>query len=283
MDNEKAARLGKIFFFTGSLACLGVMFSYLTPATLAYINQSNHIEGQGIPAEVVRGKQAFHKFVCMDCHTIMGDGTQYAPELGRIAIKRDADFLRKYVKDAHAINPNTGMPTFSAMTDQEAQDLASFLEWTSKINLPEGLWAEMKAAHDPYDARAYKSETNPFYRSYWPPRPMSAEKSQAAAPANADPLVAEGAKLFHANQLASCETCHQVGGQGGTIGPDLSQVGSPDHKSRYGAATDAKFLATKLVDPGADTPQKSSAMPSFKGLPDRERQAIVAYLLSLKH
>jgi nitric oxide reductase subunit C len=172
MDNEKAARLGRLLFFIGSAACLIAMFGYLTPTTLAYINKSNHMDnGRGVPADVVRGKQAFHKFVCMDCHTILGDGTQYAPELGRVGISRDPNFLKLYIKDARAINPNTGMPKM-AITDQEAEDLVAFLTWTSKINLPEDLWAEMKAKQDPYDPRAYDEKTNPFFRSYWPPRPM---------------------------------------------------------------------------------------------------------------
>ena len=176
MDNDKAARLGKGLFFAGSAACLLAMFAYLTPQTLAYIQQSNHLEnGRAVPAEVVRGKQVFHKFVCMDCHTILGDGTQFAPELGRIALKRDDAFLKAYVRDAAGLNPVSGMPSFKrTMTEAEASDLVAFLNFTSKVNLPEGLWAEMKKNHDPYDPRAYQESTNPFFRSYWPPRPMNA-------------------------------------------------------------------------------------------------------------
>ncbi|MNS47586.1 Nitric oxide reductase subunit C [compost metagenome] len=177
MDNEKAARLGKGLFFIGSAACLVSMFAYLTPHTLAYITQSNHMEnGKGVPADVVRGKQVFHKFGCMDCHTILGDGTQYAPELGRLAISRPDAYLKAYVKNARGLNPQSGMPNFPAMSDAEATDLVTFLNFTSKVNLPEDLWAEMKAKNDPYDARAYDPKHNPFYRSYWPPRPMSADK-----------------------------------------------------------------------------------------------------------
>jgi nitric oxide reductase subunit C len=261
------------------------MFAYLTPVTLAYINQSNHLEnGKAVPADVVRGKQVIHKYVCMDCHTILGDGTQYAPELGRAAISRDDAFLQAYVKNASGINPSSGMPAFKHMTDQEAQDLVAFLNFTSKVNLPEDLWAEMKANHDPYDPRAYEEKTNPFFRSYWPPRPMSADK-KAAAPAttSADPLVAEGAKLFHQNKVASCNTCHKVGGEGGAIGPDLSTVGASGYKTRFGGAVTADYLASKLKNPAVDNPAKNSAMPSYEGLSADQQQALVAYLLSLKN
>jgi nitric oxide reductase subunit C len=285
MDNEKAARLGKGLFFIGSGACLLSMFAYLTPVTLAYINESNHLEnGKAVPADVVRGKQAFHKFSCMDCHTILGDGTQYAPELGRAAIIRDDAFLEAYVKDAAGINPASGMPSFKHMSDQEAQDLVAFLNFTSKVNLPEALWAEMKANHDPYDPRAYDLKTNRFAQSYWPPRPMSADK-KAAAPTttSADPLVAEGAKLFHQNKVASCNTCHKIGGEGGAIGPDLTTVGSSAYKTRFGAAVSPAYLESKLTNPAVDNPAKNSAMPSYEGLSADQRKALVAYLLSLKN
>ncbi|HEY9900433.1 MAG TPA: cytochrome c [Pantanalinema sp.] len=284
MDNEKAAALGKWLFFGGTAVSLAVMFFYLAPLSLSHMDKSAHIEGKPVPTDVVNGKKVFHKFVCVDCHTILGDGTQYAPDLGRIAISRDDDFLKKWVRDAHGINPNSAMPSFPAMTEQEASDLVSFLNFTSKVNLPEDLWAEMKAKKDPYDKRAYQPETNPFALSYWPPRPMNAD--QAAAPAAAagqDPMVAEGQQLFHSNTVAACVTCHTVEGKGGKIGPDLSDVGAATRKSLFGTPVDAKFIETKLIDPAADSPAKTSAMPSFKALSGHQRDALVAYLRTLGH
>ncbi len=282
MDNEKAAALGKWLFFGGTAVSLAVMFFYLAPLSLAHMDKSGHIEGKSVPAEVVKGKQVFHKFVCIDCHTILGDGTQYAPDLGRVAISRDDDFLKKWVRDARGINPNSAMPSFPAMTEEEASDLVAFLNFTSKVNLPEDLWADMKAKKDPYDKRAYQKETNPFALSYWPPRPMSADKAAVATTASTqDPLVAEGEQLFHSNSVASCNTCHAIGGQGGQIGPDLTDIGSATRKSRFGNPVDAKFLEVKLVDPAADNPAKTSAMPSFKALSDHQRSALVAYLRTL--
>lgn len=284
MDNEKAARLGKRLFFIGSGACLVSMFAYLTPVTLAYINESNHLEnGKAVPADVVRGKQAFHKYDCMDCHTILGDGTQYAPELGRLGITRTDAFLKAYMKDPASINPSTGMPTFKHMTDEEATDLVAFLNFTSKVNLPEGLWAEMKANQDQYDVRAYDTKTNPFAQSYWPPRPMSADKKAAPASTSSDPLVLEGSQLFHKNAVASCASCHKIGGEGGAIGPDLSAVGSSGYKTRFGSVVTAAYLESKLTDPAVDNPAKNSAMPSYAGLSADQRKALVAYLLSLKN
>lgn len=286
MDNEKAAALGKWLFFGGTAVSLAVMFFYLAPLSIAHMDKSGHINGKPVAPEVVRGKQVFHKFVCIDCHTILGDGTQYAPDLGRVAISRDDDFLKKWVRDAHGINPNSAMPSFSKMTEEEASDLVSFLTFTSKVNLPEDLWAEMKANKDPYDKRAYQPETNPFALSYWPPRPMNADKA-AAAPAaaatGADPLVAEGQKLFHSNTVAACVSCHAVQGQGGNIGPDLSDVGSATRKSRFGTPIDGKFIEAKLLDPSADNPAKTSVMPSYKALSGDQRNALVAYLRTLGH
>ena len=56
MDHEKAARLGRSLFFIGSAVCLAAMFFYLTPASLAYMNEANHVGPNGVPEEVARGK-----------------------------------------------------------------------------------------------------------------------------------------------------------------------------------------------------------------------------------
>ena len=85
-------------------------------------------------------------------------------------------------------------------------------------------------------------------------------------PVNA-PLLQKGAKVF----AEKCASCHLVNGAGGTAGPDLSRIG---------AQRDALYLQTQLQDPTAYKPD--SKMPSFKDMPKDDKDALVAYLLSLK-
>lgn len=84
--------------------------------------------------------------------------------------------------------------------------------------------------------------------------------------AGGDP-VAVGREVF---RTQGCLKCHAVGGQGGQIGPDLSQVGSrlsPDLLRRY------------VTDPRSVRPD--SKMPKHT-LAAEELDRLVAYLASLK-
>ncbi|HTB80307.1 MAG TPA: c-type cytochrome [Opitutaceae bacterium] len=66
-----------------------------------------------------------------------------------------------------------------------------------------------------------------------------------------------GRQLYFAK--GGCVQCHSIGGHGGSIGPDLTDVGL-----RRGAS----YLRRALVDPGADVPKSFSSYRSEVSLPD---------------
>ncbi|HEY3308627.1 MAG TPA: c-type cytochrome [Desulfuromonadaceae bacterium] len=68
-----------------------------------------------------------------------------------------------------------------------------------------------------------------------------------------------------------CAMCHVVKGQGGAIGPDLTQVAS---------RLKEKDLRGKLDNPRKTAP--NSSMPSFKTLPKPDMDALIGYLKGLK-
>lgn len=79
-------------------------------------------------------------------------------------------------------------------------------------------------------------------------------------------IIAEGVKLFN---VYKCLRCHQVDGVGGSIGPDLSVIGSQRNWVQ---------LYAHLLKPDALVP--GSTMPAF-GLSRAEATALTAYLITL--
>ena len=89
----------------------------------------------------VAGKHVGEKKGCIDCHTILGEGAYFAPELGNVmkrwGVQDDPqgafDALKGWM-DAMptGIEGRRQMPQFN-LSDEDYRNLADFLLWTNKI------------------------------------------------------------------------------------------------------------------------------------------------------
>jgi nitric oxide reductase subunit C len=127
-------------FYGGSLFFL-VVFGALTIASHIYIMRSS-TDMATLTDSVARGKRVWERNACIDCHTLLGEGAYFAPELGNVWVRyggRDSPEAAREAFKAWMQAQPTGisgrrqMPQFH-LTDQELNDLADFLEWTSRIN-----------------------------------------------------------------------------------------------------------------------------------------------------
>ncbi len=124
---------GSLFFFVVFAAL--VAHSHWYAATTA-------ISAAPLTDAVIHGKRVWEKHACIDCHSLFGEGAYFAPEVGNVWVryggKDDPEGARESIK-AWILSQPTGiegrrqMPKFD-LTDQEVDDLASFFEWTSKVN-----------------------------------------------------------------------------------------------------------------------------------------------------
>ncbi len=95
-------------------------------------------------------------------------------------------------------------------------------------------------------------------------------KGAAALKPGGQAGASEGASLF---QSMGCVACHKVNGQGGAVGPDLSNEG--------GSGRDENWLADQIKNPRSHNPQ--SIMPAFgTRLSSSQLKSLAGYLLSLK-
>jgi len=178
MSNKAARNLfifGSLFFF--------VIFLGLTFDTM------KQIDGRApeITTEVNAGKLVWQKYDCIGCHTILGNGSYFAPDMTKVVERKPVGYLKQFLMDPRGVNPKAAMPKLG-LSFEEAENLVAFLTWISKI------------------------DTNG-----WPPKPILA----AAAGVGGKEL-SRGQQIY---QSQGCSGCHTISGIGGTSGPDLTNVG----------------------------------------------------------
>src|SRR5690606_5965854 len=92
---------------------------------------------QNITPEVTHGKDVWHKYNCINCHTLFGEGAYYAPDLTKIAQHRGEAYLTAYMRDPSKFYDEQRhrrlMPT-QDLSEVEIANLIKFLDWVSKVD-----------------------------------------------------------------------------------------------------------------------------------------------------
>ena len=251
---------------------------------------------QNITAEVKAGQDVWHKYNCINCHTLFGEGAYYAPDLTKITQLRGEPYLQAYMRDPSQFYDEQRhrrlMPR-QDLSDTEIKNLISFLDWVGKVD-----------------------------NQGWPPRPilvtgasipgtdMSAarqaetlgEGAASGVPPGARPLsggenpIALGERLFR-SAAPACNACHSIAPGVNMAGPSLAglaeraqkTIGSADYK---GEAKDVPgYIKEAITHPSAylvPGPMYSANGVSFmpntygKSLTPEQLDQLAAYLTSLK-
>ncbi len=196
----------KYFFVVGTVLSMGV-FIALTIDTFSRIPHQTHAEN--LSESVIRGKHLWEKSNCMGCHTIMGEGAYYAPELTKVYERRGEVFMKNMLLNPEMMYPGGRRMQNYGFSNEEVADLIAFLKWVGEVDL------------------------NGF--------PQKPDLIRIALPTGqeAESFIAktENRPLIF-NQI--CVACHSIGGQGGNVGPSLDKVGD---------RLDADYIKKWIHDP----------------------------------
>jgi nitric oxide reductase subunit C len=197
-------RQTRAFFVAGTTLC-AIIFIGMTIDSHRQFGRLTHEDK--LTDQVVAGKHVWHRKDCINCHTLLGEGAYYAPDLTKITQLRGEAYLRQFLKDPSRFyseeqhgrlmpNPN--------LSDQQIGDVIAFLTWVSHID-----------------------------NQNWPPRPIVVS---AATPmgitlgtpvptaASSNPI-ALGEALFGQSPPA-CFSCHSTKPGVQMVGPSLAGVGA---------------------------------------------------------
>jgi len=118
---------GTTFFFLLLLA--------LTFDTIGVLPDRSH--DSNITPEVVLGKKVWEDNNCIGCHTLLGEGAYFAPELGNVYQRfgKSTDAIKGFImsRPKDGIPGRRSMPQFN-LSAEELTAIAEFLKWTSEVN-----------------------------------------------------------------------------------------------------------------------------------------------------
>src|SRR5690625_5059640 len=92
---------------------------------------------QNITPAVVAGKDVWHKKNCINCHTILGEGAYYAPDLTKITKQRGEAYLTAFLKnpsDYYSEKKHRRVMPDLNLTDKEISDVIAFMDWVAEID-----------------------------------------------------------------------------------------------------------------------------------------------------
>jgi len=165
---------GKAVFIWGTVIS-AVIFLVLTYDSLSKMPQRT--QEAKLDAHVAAGKWAWQKHNCNDCHTILGIGGYYAPDVTKVMSYRDNEWVTRFLKDPEKVWPNARKMPNLHLNDQEVADLVAFLTWVNGI------------------------DTN-----NWPPKPMVATAVTSGS---------TGEAVYKTQGCSACHTIDCVGGKVG--------------------------------------------------------------------
>jgi nitric oxide reductase subunit C len=185
----KLAQAKAVFWF--GILISAIIFIALTYNSLKKMPARTHEDN--LTTQVSDGKWVWQKHNCNDCHTILGIGGYYAPDLTKVMSFRNSDWTKRFLKEPEKVWPAKRRMPNLYLKDDEIGDLVAFLTWINGI------------------------DTN-----NWPPQPIAAATK---------PLTVQTQKGEDLFKSLGCSACHMINGVGGQVGPDLTKVGIRRNKA----------------------------------------------------
>ncbi|MDD5395127.1 MAG: cytochrome c [Thiothrix sp.] len=126
--------MARNIYYGGSTFFILLFLALTLDTHQAWPARDNH---QNLTEQVAAGKRLWERNNCIGCHTLLGEGAYFAPELGNV-YKRfggSKDALKAFIRSrpVEGVPGRRSMPQFN-FTDAELDEVVEFLKYTSEIN-----------------------------------------------------------------------------------------------------------------------------------------------------
>ncbi len=132
--------MARNIFYGGSLFFI-IIFLGLTFHSHRYIVTTS-TNAETLTHSVAAGKKVWEDKACINCHTLMGEGAYFAPELVNVMTRWDVqddpeaafEVLKGWMdSQPSGIEGRRQMPNFN-LSDEEVRNLADFFLWINTID-----------------------------------------------------------------------------------------------------------------------------------------------------
>ena len=134
MSETFTKSMARNIFYGGTLFFL-LLFLALAFDTESALPQRDNREN--LTEEVAHGKLLWEENNCIGCHTLLGEGAYFAPELGNVYVRygNSTESIKAFIKSRpkEGIPGRRSMPQFN-FTEEELDAIAEFLKYTSEID-----------------------------------------------------------------------------------------------------------------------------------------------------
>ena len=120
-------------FFLGGTVVTFLVFIGLT--IYSFMPKNDQTYHDKIDAKVIRGKEIWESNNCMGCHTILGEGADYAPELTKVIERRGEGYVKAVLQSPVPWGPKGRKMVKYEMNDADAEAMIAYFKWIGNIDL----------------------------------------------------------------------------------------------------------------------------------------------------
>ena len=126
--------MARNIFYGGSVFFILVFLALTFDTNSALPERDNR---EAITEEVARGKLVWEQNNCVGCHTLLGEGAYFAPELGNVYQRfgNSTEAIKAFIRSRprEGIPGRRSMPQFD-LSEEELNAVAEFLKYSSEID-----------------------------------------------------------------------------------------------------------------------------------------------------
>ena len=134
MSGTFTKSMARNIFYGGSMFFFLLFLGLTLDTEFALPDRDNR---QNLTEEVVLGKHVWEVNNCIGCHTLLGEGAYYAPELGNVYQRfgNSTEAIKGFIasRPKEGIPGRRSMPQFN-LSEEELNAVAEFLKYASGIN-----------------------------------------------------------------------------------------------------------------------------------------------------